>query len=353
MTKKEKPNEKKGFRRANGTGSVYELKGNRRNPFVAVSSYVDEKGIQQRKVIGYAPTRTKATILLDAYNSGSFQPADKITLKELYDEWIKNKKMSDSSRKATSMAWNYIKTYQSMRFADLRAAHLQYTIDEVENQGKGYSTAKSVRTLWTQLYKHAIKNDISVKDYSKYVDMPKETGSDKSRFTDAEIKRLFTLADQDPYVSPILIMIYTGLRIGELMQLTRFNVDIDKMVITGGIKTDAGRDRIIPIHKKIQPFIRDWYNKGGDALIINKMGKPMTAGTYRENYFKPIMKDNGFREELTPHSCRHTFASMLAANGVDTVHIQKLIGHTDYALTANVYTHPEVNELKKAIGRLK
>lgn len=353
MTKKEKPTEKKGYRRANGTGSVYELKGNRRNPFVAVVSYVDEEKVQQRKIIGYAPTRTKATVLLDAYNSGSFQPADKITLKELYDEWIKNKKMSDSSRKSTSMAWNYIKTYQSMKFADLRAAHLQYTIDEVEHQGKGYSTAKSVKTLWSQLYRHAIKNDISVKDYSKYVDMPKETGSDKSRFTDAEIKKLFTLAEKDPYVNPILIMIYTGLRIGELMQLTRFNVDIDKMVITGGIKTDAGRDRIIPIHKKIQPFIRYWYDQGGDSLILNKLGKPMTAGTYREHYFKVIMKDNGFREELTPHSCRHTFASMLAANGVDTVHIQKLIGHTDYALTANIYTHPEVDELKKAIGRLK
>lgn len=342
------------MRRLNGTGSVYKLSGNRRNPWVAVTSTViDGTKKQEKKVIGYCATKTEAMKLLEAFNVGVYEVPNKITLQQLYDEWLEDKEFSNSAAKSYNMAWNYISIYKGMKFSELRAAHVQYTINEVVKAGKGYSTAKSVKTLWSQLYKHAIKNDISIKDYSKYIDMPKNEATNKIRFTDAEIKRLFEIAKADIYATPILIMIYTGLRIGELMQLTKFNIDLDNMVITGGIKTDAGKDRIIPIHKKIQGFIKEWYNKEGTTLIVNKRNQPMTANHYREAYFKSIMNDNNFRKELTPHSCRHTFASMLAASGVDTVHIQKLIGHTDYSLTANIYTHPEIKELQKAVSQMK
>lgn len=340
------------MRRGNGTGSVYKLQGKRRKPWVAVSSYITDTDKKQVKVIvGYATKETDAKKMLDAYNVGAYSVPDKITLKEVYDEWKKGKNFNKSAAKNYNMAWSYIETYKGMKFAEIRSKHIQNTINETFELGKSHSTISKVKSLWNQLYKHALKNDIVDKDYSKFVDMPKAETSEKVRFTDAEIKRLFEV--DDPYITPILIMIYTGLRIGELMQLTKFNIDLDQMIITGGIKTDAGKNRIIPIHPKIQKYVRYWYNLGGNTLILNKRGESMTAGNYRESYFHPLMEQYGFRKELTPHSCRHTFASMLSASGVDTLHIQKLIGHTDYALTANVYTHPEIKELQKAIKKMK
>lgn len=340
------------MRRGNGTGSVYKLQGKRRKPWVAVSSYIrDTDKVQVKVIVGYASKKTDAQMMLDAYNMGAYNLPDKITLNQVQLEWKESKTFSKASEKSYNMAWSYIDMYQNMKFAEIRTTHIQNTINEASRSGKSHATISKIKTLWNQLYKHALKNDIVNKDYSKYIDMPKSDKTEKVRFTDAEIKRLFEI--EDPYANIPLILIYTGLRIGELMQLTRFNIDLDQMLITGGIKTDAGKNRIIPIHPKIQGFIRYWYNLGGNTLILNKRGESMTPDNYRESYFKPLMEQYGFRKELTPHSCRHTFASILSASGVDTLHIQKLIGHTDYALTANVYTHPEIKELQKAIKKMK
>lgn len=339
------------MKRANGTGSAYKLSGKRRNPWVAMVSEVNDKDEQVKKIIGYCKTKTKATELLDAYNVGAYAPPEKITLKEVYDEWHEQKNMSKSAKEGYEMGWNYIKDYGHLKFSDIRAAHLQKTIDKAED--KSHSTVSKIRTLWSQLYKHAMKNDIATRDYSKYIDMPKNHKKTKVRFTDIEIKRLFELAEKEIYITPILIMIYTGLRIGELMQLTKFNIDLDQMIITGGIKTDAGRDRIIPIHPKIQPYIIKWYDMGGETLITGRSGDPLSAHNYREKYYKPLRDEYGFRKILTPHCTRHTFASRLSASGVDTMYIQKLIGHADYATTANIYTHPEIVELTMAINKLK
>ena len=87
-------------------------------------------------------------------------------------------------------------------------------------------------------------------------------------------------------------------------------------------------------------------------FIVTKMGNKMNSENYRANFFNPIMEKYNFREEITPHTCRHTFASKLAIAGVDTLHIQKLIGHADYALTANTYSHLDVKELEKAVAKM-
>lgn len=340
------------MKRPNGSGTVYKLSGKRRNPWVAATSHTTDEEKQVKKVLGYFPTKTEALKILESYRMGIYTPPEKITLEEVYNEW-KEREMSESAEYIYKMAWNYIDTLKGMRFADIRSIHIQRTIDDTKAKGKSTGTVGKVKLLWGQLYKHAMKNDIVSKDYSKYIEMPKSDSGEKIRFSDAEVKRIEKLAEKDPYASPILIMIYTGLRITELMELTRFNVDLDNMVITGGIKSDAGRDRIIPIHPKIQKHIRYWYNLNGPSLILTKRGVPMTSKNYRSNYFNPIMRKNGFRKELTPHSCRHTFPSMAAAAGMAPIHIQKIMGHTDYALTANVYTHPEIEELKKAMSVLK
>jgi len=343
------------MRRGNGTGSVYKLSGKRRKPWIAVTTHksgADNK--QVKTIIGYTKTETEAKTLLEAYNVGVYEPIKNITLRKVYEEWgkQKEKKISTQSMKMYKYAWNHLSGIGSMKFADIRAAHLQHIVNKMDDEGLSHSTINLIKTLMGQLYKHANKNDIVNKDYSKYIDMPKKNKSDKVIFSDLEIKRLHEIAVNDPYANPILIMIYTGMRISELMDLTRFNVDINKMIITGGIKTDAGRDRIIPIHPKIQEYIRYWYDMNSSALIVTRTGIKMNSENYRANFFNSIMKEHNFRKELTPHSCRHTFASKLAIAGVDTLHIQKLIGHADYALTANTYSHLDVSELEKAVSKM-
>ena len=101
----------------------------------------------------------------------------------------------------------------------------------------------------------------------------------------------------------------------------------------------------------IQKHIKYWYDNSKDILINNE-GLKMTVDNYRRRYYYKILEQAGIRK-LTPHSTRHTFASLMARAGVDTLSIQKIIGHSDYATTANIYTHININELKMSTFSLR
>lgn len=142
------------------------------------------------------------------------------------------------------------------------------------------------------------------------------------------------------------------MRISEMLELTRFNVNLEEGLITGGIKTDAGKNRVIPIHPKILKHIKRRYDKNGDTLICcDKTGKKISTKRYRDKMYYPALKTLKIRK-LTPHACRHTFGTLMAEAGVETTSIQKIIGHSDYSITANVYTHLEVEVLRKAINKI-
>ena len=136
-----------------------------------------------------------------------------------------------------------------------------------------------------------------------------------------------------------------------MLELTRFNVDLKNGIITGGLKTEAGKNRIIPIHPKIIPFIQKWYTKNGETLICRENGKKISSRYHREKYYYPALEHLKIKR-LTPHACRHTFGSLMGRANADPKHIQEIIGHSSYAFTKDKYTHPYIEELKKAIRKI-
>ena len=112
-----------------------------------------------------------------------------------------------------------------------------------------------------------------------------------------------------------------------------------------GVQTCA-----LPIYPRIFKYIKSWYDKQGERLICLN-GKAISSDRYRENFYYPALELASVRK-LTPHKCRHTFCTILAEMGADTQSIQKLAGHADYGFTANEYTHPEVEALRKAINMM-
>jgi len=233
-----------------------------------------------------------------------------------------------------------------------RLAYLKRMKAQRKNRVKSIIRIKK-KVLCVLLFNYAVENNILNKNYAEFIDVRKFKfdKTEKERFTDIEIKKLSDLAPANEWVATVLIMIYTGMRISEMLKLTKFNIDLDKKIITGGLKTDAGKNRVIPIHPKIFRYVRYWYDKNGKALICEKEGRAMSANRYRKEYYYSALEAAKVRP-LTPHSCRHTFGSLMAAAGVDTVSIQRLIGHADYATTANTYTHPEIESLRNAINKL-
>jgi site-specific recombinase XerD len=340
------------MRNPNGYGATYRLNGRRRRPWVArITTGWTPDGKQQRQIIGYFETRQEAMDALAMNRKEPISPKANITLGDLYKEWSSSKYeyISKDTINNYKAAWKYLSKYENIKVKDIRTAQLQDIITECYKNKKSQSTLTKIKALATSLYSYAIANDIVNKNYATLIEMPSFDKNEKDIFTDLEIQKMLDNVDKIEWVDTILIMIYTGMRITEMLTLTKFNIDLEKQLITGGIKTDAGKNRIIPIHPKIFKYIEARYKQNGETIICKKNGKKMSADYYRKYIYYPTLEKLEIRK-LNPHCCRHTFATLLSNAGAETVFIQKLIGHSDYATTANIYTHTDIEELRKNIN---
>jgi len=355
--KTEEKKKRDDFKRPNGYGTYYKLPGNRRRPWIAIATtgweIIDGKLRQLRQIIGYFEDDKKAEHALESHRFNPIPPKADITLGELYEEWSSGKYQYISKQTVDNYkaAWKYLSKYKNAKVKELRTAHLQSIIDKCFREKKSRSTLEKIRIVSVSLFNYAIENDILSKNYADFIRLPKAEKIEKNRFTDLEIKKMIAAAPDNEWVATILIMIYSGMRISEMLGLTKFNVDLERGIITGGVKTEAGKNRVIPIHPKIMQYVKQWYNKNGEALICNDKGKALSAKRYRENFYYPALEAARVRK-LVPHICRHTFGSLMAEARIDPVHIQKLIGHADYATTANIYTHLEIEPLREAINKI-
>lgn len=232
----------------------------------------------------------------------------------------------------------------NMKFKQIRKMHMQRIINE--NSQLSYQVRMKLKTLFSQLYQFGIENDIVEKDYSKFVDAGEQTTKlVRTPFSDAEIETLWRNLDK-PYVDSILIMIYSGMRVGELLSIKSANVNIDRQILIGGIKTKASIDRTIPIHDRILPLI----NLDNEYLIVSPTGKKMSYNNYIQRQFTPLMKELGMNH--LPHDCRHTTATKLDNAGVDRTIVKLILGHTSNDVTERVYTHKTPEQLLSAINKI-
>ena len=333
----------------NGYGSIKKLHGKRRRPFmVTKTTGWDENGKQKIQIIGYYETRSLAMMALAEFNKNPYSiDVSSITFAEVFEKWKENKfeKISKSNINGYNASFKTSQALHNVKFVEIRAKHMQ---DVVKNSGKGYGSLRKLKVLFNQLFEFAMENDIVSKDYSEFVDIGKNTEDSKRKvFTEKEIARLFELQNEIEFIDTILIMIYSGLRIGELLTIESENVDLEKRIMTGGLKTEAGKDRIVPISNKILHLVEKRLQQGYKYLIVNAKGEEMKYNNYYKERWTPIMEELGM--EHLPHDCRHTFATKMGTAKADTVALQKIIGHASYVTTANTYTHKDVEELIKNI----
>ncbi|MFA5305963.1 MAG: tyrosine-type recombinase/integrase [Candidatus Babeliales bacterium] len=304
------------------------------------------------ETIGYFEDKELALNALVKSHTEPIIPKADITLKDLYDEWYPDKYeyISKQTEDCYRAAWNRLSVYGKVEFKELRTGHIQSVVNKCHKEGKSISTIKNIKILASMLYDYALQNDVVNKNYAEFVRLPKVEKEEKEIFTDLEIQKL-EKAEGEPWVDTILILIYTGLRINELLSLTKFSINFENQTITGGLKTEAGKNRIIPIHPKILKYIKTWYDKNGEYLICNEKGKHLSDRVYRDTLYLPALDAHGVRK-LNPHSCRHTCASLLAKAGADTLYIQRILGHAKYSFTADTYTRTDIEELRKAILKI-
>ena len=338
------------------------MSGKRRKPYMVRKTagweYDPEKDkmVQKYLIVGYAATRAEGLQMLAEYNQNPFDvKASKATFQEVYDQWSKAKfpTISKSNVHGYEASYKVCGTLYNRTFKDIRLVDLQFVVDTC---GKNYPTLKKLKSLFNQLYGFAIKNDICSKDYSQYVDIARYKDKnpdkrDRTKFDRGEIDRLWELS-ADPYYQIVLMLIYNGCRISELLNVKKADVHLDEQYFdVVKSKTENGI-RKVPIADKVLPFYRAWYEGSEcDRLLHTPDQEPFDYRNYYDSYWTPLMEQIGF--EHKPHDTRHTCISMLAEAHVDQTMIKKIVGHSGaMTLTERVYTHLDIQALVEAINQI-
>lgn len=345
----------------NGYGSVAKLSGNRRKPYwVRKTVGWNEKGHPIYQTIGYTTTREEGNILLAEYNKNPWNvDSSKITLQELFELWKEKKlpKLGKSNQAMLKSSYKHIKKLSSMKYKEIKSYHMQECIDSC---GKGYSTQGIIKNLWHHLERFALELDIVTTCYSNLLTAAPIPPTSKERFSDEEIKKIWKVYHEYKngkdfgnlpieWIDTILIFLYSGFRISELLNLETCNVNLQEGTFKGGVKTNAGKNRIVPIHSQILTLVKDRLDTNSE-FFINIKGKKIPISTYRDHWVKLMTYLN---IDKTPHECRHSFASILDSNGANRKCIDLLMGHVSKDVGNRVYNHKTLEELKTAIELFK
>lgn len=363
------------MRNANGFGSVYKLSGKRRKPWAARKTidwtYDEETGKSYPvySFVGYYETRAQALTALVEYNKDPYDlHHDTITFAEVYDRWseIHYENTSKSNINGYKAAYALCGGIKNMPIRQIKLEHLQKVVDE---SGKNTPTLKKLKILFGLMYDYAVIHEIipqDKRDMVRYVDISKAGNPNaikRSIFTNSEISTLWSLYKSNYYLSVVLILIYTGVRISELLELKKEDIHMDeRWFYVGKSKTEAGI-REVPIAEKIVPFFEYWMQKECDHLICTPDEEPFTYRNYYDSYWIPLMIQLGWGKFVVvegkkepvyeghrPHDARHTCVSLLTAAGVDERIIRKIVGHKGQGVTEIVYTHIDLPSKLEAIN---
>lgn len=332
----------------NGYGSVVYLGPNRRKPYGArITQGYRSNGKPIKKYIGYYKTRKEAMIALSEYHLNPEAIRKVPTLQELYDIFIEDKKekRSKSTIEMYTGAFNHVARYAKYKITDIKKSHIQDIINSISRTSEtgSYSLCSQIKLLMSQIFDMAMDDDYITKNYAKNIILPEKKVSDKTIFTPDEIKKMFKAIDKNIYITLPILLIYTCMRPSELLKIRKFNVHINEQYMVGGIKTQAGKNRIIPINKKILPLVENWM-KTKSEFLISKNNEPITYNYFREYLYYTALDDAGVRH-LVPHKCRKTGISMLKNAGVENDIITRIAGHTDYSTTDKYYVNLDINTL--------
>lgn len=363
----------------NGSGSIKHLSGKRSKPWAAyppVTKFTLNGSPILGSAIGYFKTYDEAYQALMVYNSASddiknttvsfsdlcaailsnHNPISfrhiNTTFAELYEQYYeskyeKSKKiLSNASRNSTRAAFNNCKKLHDRKFVELKKADLQDVIDTCPLK---HSSLELIVSLFKGMYAYAIQNDIVEKDYSQFVTINIPDDDERGvPFSQEAIDILWRHSDRED-VGTILLMIYTGFRITAYKTIIYNELE---QYFQGGVKTAAGKNRIVPLHPAIQKFAKTF------ATEYFSGNKNFSAHACRTNFHLTLeslglsMSNAGTKH--TPHDCRHTFSWLCDKYGVDDLSKHLLMGHSlGNDVEKSVYGHRTLEELRIEIEKIK
>lgn len=364
----QKPVQRRTRRRPKGSGSVYKLSGTRAKPWAAMTG--------EKVLLGTYATSGEAVEALDSYNAQKL-PVDRnrYTLAQVWQSFQESPawgKLSDKGREGLLSAWKRLEPLAGRKAVSVGVCDYQeildtamktprykaYTAEEIagmtESQRErymelvsqppeplGYDGKNRIKQLISHLYNEMIRLQITKENLSNVLVLPVQQARKKRNFT-AEEKAILKAHDGDEVVKIILIYIGTGMRLNELLRLPKESVDLQRRILTGGSKTEAGRNRVVPILDTVYPYVEYFYNRA-KKYLIEENGRVIRDDTFRRYRFYPKLEELGIQYQedgktvLTPHRARHTFVADSITGGVAPEALTKIAGYSRYDVAVDKY----------------
>lgn len=329
------PKERTHHKRPNGAGSVYKLPNGKYAAVVTTGYKKGADGIKRRQTRKRVFDKRKDAVA--ALAKMTAEPTrEMLSLRQLYDRWLPTHKADKQTIGCYTAAFKHFRDIEVFRLDNITIDDLQENIDEC---GCGRRTQENMRTCLSLMYKYGIPRHLIPDDLNlaHYLHVSGEGAAPRESFTDVQIEKI--RRTKTPEAEDVLMMIYLGFRPSEFLALTAEDYDKTHRAFTGGAKTDAGRNRTVTVSPKIAPVVVSRVNRGG-FITQQKNGSQWPLKAFTEKVFYKALRDAGIdnpiitvagetpRHKYTPHSCRHTFATLMKrADGSDKDKLA-LIGHT-------------------------
>lgn len=322
--------------RGNGTGSVYK----RGSSWVAVivtgfELDSDNKVHRKTRSKGGFKTKREALEYIPTLKLLPERKPKSKTFAQLYEAWLPTHRAGKDTINCYKAAYKYFEPVHYLNIDDIDIDDLQECVDECP---KGRRTKENMKALCGLMYKYAIPRHLATLDLGHYLIVSGESGS-KAALPDDALEKLKTHIDDVFGAAYVLCQCYLGYRPSEFVALKTSMYNPAEKAFTHGAKTAAGINRTVTVSPKIQPYINTLLaNKTSGTIFADPEGKAYTASRYRELFYtvldacdidNPIIERDGKKfYTYTPHSCRHTFATLMKrVNGADKDKLE-LIGHT-------------------------
>lgn len=345
------------MRKPNGYGSIIKLSGKRRKPYafrITDGWELNKKGIMAPKYryLEYFETARDANTYQAHYNLGH-QVKEHIdiseihTVEQLYGIWT-NRSLKNKSKQAENSyhaAFLKLAPLYNRKIDSVKISEWQKILDKYSNMSE--STVTNIRIVINGIYETAIKEEDIENNLSQHLDSEyvKKDKSIHKEFSRDEMDLLWKNTD-DKNVRIILIMIYTGVRTAELLKMKTEDVHINEQYMLGGVKTAAGKNRMIPIADKIYPFVKEIYDPSHKFL--------MQGTSYRDRFLMDIWDPTMEKYHLKhlPHDTKYTCATLMDRANINKNCRQIILGHKRDGVTDGVYTQKDIIDLLDAINQI-
>ena len=312
-----------------------------------------------------------------------------ITVSELVERYLSTK---TGAKHSTVANYNFVRNilknepFGERKIAEIKTSDAKLFLIKMQQDGKGYSTVKTVRGVLRPAFQMAVDDDILNKNPFEFqlAGVVVNDSHTRNAITKEQMRQFLKFVHDDncycKYYEVVYILFHTGMRISEFCGLTLRDIDLKKRIVNidhqlqrtsdmryviESTKTNAGT-RKLPITEDVarcfraiiedrEPPQREKFIDGyAGFLFYDKDGNPLVAMHWEHRFNNMVKRYNEIYRvqmpNITPHICRHTYCSNMAKSGMNPKTLQYLMGHSDIGVTLNTYTHLG---LEDAAGELK